>query len=286
MYQCMAYNDLDTRYSSGQLRVLGDTQHKDKWRPSFAKHPLEEKMFAAEQGNISIKYAYAPLALSPNLSSYNHWFWLSPPRSEKLSPTTNCYLFHSNSDLYHNITSYAPKMFDKNNTIHSYIPYKNDSNSSSYNYDHHATSYFSRISIWFFRLIQNVSTMLQFPIIEEYVGIDMLYNFLFPKAPLQCMFALDTSWIFQPLVINFIFSKSAVKLFAKVFLKNYFSKKIYKKYFKLFFKMLFRNLPKACIKLVFKYSFKVVLNVLAKIYLCFFLIYLIAYGKRKKISTN
>jgi len=55
MYQCMAYNDLDTRYSSGQIRVLGDTQNKEKWRPSFAKHPLEEKMFAAEGGNITIK---------------------------------------------------------------------------------------------------------------------------------------------------------------------------------------------------------------------------------------
>jgi hypothetical protein len=43
MYQCKAYNELDTRYSSGQLRVLA-------FAPSFAKVPLEEKTYAAEKG--------------------------------------------------------------------------------------------------------------------------------------------------------------------------------------------------------------------------------------------
>ncbi|CAB4066316.1 unnamed protein product [Lepeophtheirus salmonis] len=48
MYECLAYNDLDARYSSGQLRVLS-------FSPSFDKYPLEEKLFAAEGGNITIK---------------------------------------------------------------------------------------------------------------------------------------------------------------------------------------------------------------------------------------
>ena len=41
----MAYNELDTRYSSGQLRVLA-------FAPTFQKHPLEEKTYAA--GILSI----------------------------------------------------------------------------------------------------------------------------------------------------------------------------------------------------------------------------------------
>ena len=48
MYQCVAYNELDTRYSSGQLRVLA-------FAPTFAKYPLEEKTFAAEGGNVTLK---------------------------------------------------------------------------------------------------------------------------------------------------------------------------------------------------------------------------------------
>ena len=48
MYQCKAYNELDTRYSSGQLRVLS-------FPPSFAKFPLEEKVYAAERGNITLR---------------------------------------------------------------------------------------------------------------------------------------------------------------------------------------------------------------------------------------
>ena len=48
MYQCKAYNELDTRYSSGQLRVLA-------FAPTFAKYPLEEKTYAAEKGNITLR---------------------------------------------------------------------------------------------------------------------------------------------------------------------------------------------------------------------------------------
>ena len=48
MYQCRAYNELDSRYSSGQLRVLA-------FPPTFAKLPLEEKTFAAEGGNVTLR---------------------------------------------------------------------------------------------------------------------------------------------------------------------------------------------------------------------------------------
>ena len=36
----MAYNELDVRYSSGQLRVL------ELFAPTFEKYPLEEKTYA------------------------------------------------------------------------------------------------------------------------------------------------------------------------------------------------------------------------------------------------
>ena len=48
MYQCKAMNELDTRYSSGQLRVLA-------FPPSFDKYPLEPKTYAAEGGNLTLK---------------------------------------------------------------------------------------------------------------------------------------------------------------------------------------------------------------------------------------
>jgi len=48
MYQCKAYNELDTRYSSGQLRVLA-------FAPSFAKNPVEELTYAAEKGNVTLQ---------------------------------------------------------------------------------------------------------------------------------------------------------------------------------------------------------------------------------------
>ncbi len=53
MYQCVAYNELNTRYSSSQLRVLA-------FAPTFAKYPLEEKTFAAEGGNVTLKSGRAP----------------------------------------------------------------------------------------------------------------------------------------------------------------------------------------------------------------------------------
>ncbi len=63
MYQCVAKNDLDTRYSSGQLKVLTLT-------PSFTKRPLEEKIYAAENGNVTINCEpeAAPL---PNITWYH-----------------------------------------------------------------------------------------------------------------------------------------------------------------------------------------------------------------------
>ncbi|XP_046682308.1 contactin isoform X2 [Homalodisca vitripennis] len=47
MYQCRARNDLRTKYSSAQLRVLS-------LKPSFKKRPLETETYAAEGGNVTI----------------------------------------------------------------------------------------------------------------------------------------------------------------------------------------------------------------------------------------
>ncbi|GIX76577.1 contactin, partial [Caerostris extrusa] len=47
MYQCKASNHLGSSYSSGQLRVI-------TMKPSFTKYPLNNEMFAAEGGNITI----------------------------------------------------------------------------------------------------------------------------------------------------------------------------------------------------------------------------------------
>ena len=288
MYQCMAYNDLDTRYSSGQLRVLGDRENKEKWRPTFTKHPLEEKMFAAEGGNISIKYASYPLlALTPNFTC--HWFWLF--RRDLCHRKCELY-YTSNSKTFLKSTSPTPKLVQQNYLFRFYNNCDALNNSSEYfNYPQNDTTqpymsaYLQQVTKYLFEMLNAISNKDLFSVSDVENGWDF-YNFFFPKIPLHCMFAFDTSLLFQPLVINFLFSKGAIKLFAKVFLKNYFSKKVYKKYFKYFFKMVFRNLPKACIKLVFKYSFKVILNVLAKIYFFFFLIYLFSYGKRRKVIKN
>ena len=48
MYQCRATNDLDVRYSSGQLKVL-------KLAPSFTKNPLEPKTYGARTGNVTLE---------------------------------------------------------------------------------------------------------------------------------------------------------------------------------------------------------------------------------------
>ena len=119
MYQCMAYNDLDTRYSSGQLRVLGDRENKEKWRPTFTKHPLEEKMFAAEGGNISIKYASYPLlALTPNFTC--HWFWLF--RRDLCHRKCELY-YTSNSKTFLKSTSPTPKLVQQNYLFRFYNDY-------------------------------------------------------------------------------------------------------------------------------------------------------------------
>ncbi|XP_026687837.1 contactin-like, partial [Diaphorina citri] len=47
MYQCRAKNQLKTRYSSAQLRVL-------TLKPSFKKRPLESETYAGEGGNVTI----------------------------------------------------------------------------------------------------------------------------------------------------------------------------------------------------------------------------------------
>ena len=46
--QCRAYNELDSSYSSGQLRVLA-------FAPTFDKFPLEENTYAAETGNVTLR---------------------------------------------------------------------------------------------------------------------------------------------------------------------------------------------------------------------------------------
>ncbi|XP_013200303.2 contactin [Amyelois transitella] len=48
MYQCEAKNQLRTRYSTGQLRVLS-------LKPSFKKKPLESETYGCEGGNVTIK---------------------------------------------------------------------------------------------------------------------------------------------------------------------------------------------------------------------------------------
>lgn len=47
MYQCCAKNQLKTRYSSAQLRVLS-------LKPSFKKYPMEPETYAAHQGNVTL----------------------------------------------------------------------------------------------------------------------------------------------------------------------------------------------------------------------------------------
>ncbi|KAK0161854.1 hypothetical protein PV327_008261 [Microctonus hyperodae] len=47
MYQCRAKNQLKSRYSSAQLRVLS-------MKPSFKKHPMEPETYAADRGNVTL----------------------------------------------------------------------------------------------------------------------------------------------------------------------------------------------------------------------------------------
>ena len=64
MYQCKATNDLDSRYSSGQLKVL-------TLKPSFVKNPLDEKIYAAQDGNITI-LCNPEAAPRPNITWYRN----------------------------------------------------------------------------------------------------------------------------------------------------------------------------------------------------------------------
>ncbi|XP_066997548.2 contactin [Anabrus simplex] len=48
MYQCRASNQLKSKYSSGQLRILS-------LKPSFKKRPLESETYAAEGRNVTIR---------------------------------------------------------------------------------------------------------------------------------------------------------------------------------------------------------------------------------------
>ncbi len=47
MYQCKAYNQLGSAFTSGQLRIIS-------MAPSFRKHPLEIETYASEGGNVTI----------------------------------------------------------------------------------------------------------------------------------------------------------------------------------------------------------------------------------------
>ncbi|XP_012252358.2 contactin [Athalia rosae] len=47
MYQCRARNQLRTKYTSGQLRILS-------LKPTFKKRPMESETYAAEGGNVTI----------------------------------------------------------------------------------------------------------------------------------------------------------------------------------------------------------------------------------------
>jgi hypothetical protein len=47
LYQCKAYNQLGSAFTSGQLRIVS-------MAPSFRKHPLELETYASEGGNVTI----------------------------------------------------------------------------------------------------------------------------------------------------------------------------------------------------------------------------------------
>ena len=278
MYQCMAYNDLDTRYSSGQLRVLGDDDSKEKWRPSFAKHPLEEKMYAAKGGNITIKYAHN-LSITTNICC--HLNWLLSRRDLCL---TACHYFPSSQTLpSKEIQKLNEPKKSKLHVIYPTSTLTNTSSGSLISTKYWSSYLFDQLHIVFSGSGETPTTYKNcFPFMKP--KTENGWNFYRYLPSWQFLFNLDISLFFQPLVMNLFMSKCALKVFAKVFLKNYFGRQVYKRYFKVFFKMLFRNLPKACIKLFFKYSFKVVLNILAKLYFCIFLIYLISKRKQRTIK--
>ena len=84
MYQCMARNDLDSKYSSGQLKVL-------TFPPSFDKNPLDEKIFAAYQGNVTI--ACDPEAAPrPNITWYHNGARIGSAGKRKVYPNGNLFI--------------------------------------------------------------------------------------------------------------------------------------------------------------------------------------------------
>ena len=84
MYQCRATNDLDTRYSAGQLKVL-------RIAPTFQKHPLYDPIYAAENGNVTIlcKPEAAP---RPNITWYFNGAKIGSGGKKIIYPSGNLFL--------------------------------------------------------------------------------------------------------------------------------------------------------------------------------------------------
>merc|ERR1719438_372266 len=79
MYQCKATNDLDSRFSSGQLRVL-------KLKPSFTKFPLEPTIYGAEQGSVTIE-CKPEAAPRPNITWYHQGNRIGEGGKRKIFPS-------------------------------------------------------------------------------------------------------------------------------------------------------------------------------------------------------
>jgi len=84
MYQCRATNDLDTRYSAGQLKFL-------RIPPTFQKHPLYDPIYAAENGNVTIlcKPEAAP---RPNITWYFNGAKIGSGGKKIIYPSGNLFL--------------------------------------------------------------------------------------------------------------------------------------------------------------------------------------------------
>ena len=79
MYQCKATNDLDSRFSSGQLRVL-------KLRPSFIKFPLEPTVYGAMGGSVTIQ-CRPEAAPRPNITWYHNGNRIGEGGKRKIFPS-------------------------------------------------------------------------------------------------------------------------------------------------------------------------------------------------------
>merc|ERR1719297_526032 len=75
----MATNDLDSRFSSGQLRVL-------KLKPSFTKFPLEPTIYGAEQGSVTIE-CKPEAAPRPNITWYHQGNRIGEGGKRKIFPS-------------------------------------------------------------------------------------------------------------------------------------------------------------------------------------------------------